>query len=182
MSNSSPDLAPHVWLQSVSYSTAERSWALIDLDGSQEEKLEPHPSSSPDGHWCVHLSWSSLVRMLRCWLAFGHLSLVCDISHSSCSLIPPSSPLVSISLVQPITEIIPTYSKKCDKTAHADLGAKTFRQNGLSPSTLKTEGSLEDQGLHNTFNHLTSSLPLLPNLSLMDQTESMMCVNMWDQC
>ena len=98
------------------------------------------------------------------------------------SLIPPFSPLVFITLVQPITEIIPIYSKKCNKTAHADQGAKTFGQNGLSPSTLQTEGSLEDQGLHNTFNHLTSSLPLLPNLSLVDQTESMMFVNMWDQC
>lgn len=99
-----------------------------------------------------------------------------------CSLLFPLSPLVFITLVQPITEIIPIYSKKCNKTAHADQGAKTFGQNGLSPSTLQTEGSLEDQGLHNTFNHLTSSLPLLPNLSLVDQTESMMFVNMWDQC
>lgn len=132
-----------------------RSWSLILLPPLWRTDVCTSPGHPWSGCWDADLPlaiylWSVILVTLPLQ------------SYS------PSSPLVSISLVQPITEIIPAYSKKCDKTAHADLGAKTFRQNGLSPSTLKTEGSWRLR-LHNTFNHLTSSLPLLPNLSLMDR-------------
>ena len=149
-----------------------RSWSFILLPPLMA--IDGHLICTSHGH-----PWSG------CWDADLPLAIYLEsvvLFTLLQSLIPSFSPLVFITLVQPITEIIPIYSKKCNKTAHVDLGAKTFGQNGLSPSTLKTEGSLEDQGLHNTFSHLTSSLPLLPNLSLVDQTESMMFVNMWDQC
>lgn len=56
------------------------------------------------------------------------LSLVLLFILSAVSSSPFSSPCF-YSVVQPITGIIFTYSKKCDKTVHADLSAKTVGQN-----------------------------------------------------
>lgn len=55
---------------------------------------------------------------------------------------------------------------------NADLSTKIVRAYYLH-RLLEIEGSLENQGLHNTFNNPTNSLLLIPNFRLVYQTESM---------